>query len=326
MGGGTVWRGVSRVVSPAVRVGAASTSTSCSFCKKVGTSAQASKVHSARFRSCSCTSAQKSSASVSHQQGAAALWEPDEWEFAEEEERVDHLVFGSLPSKTEVEEATSELQNALRLGLMGQTSRAFSPAMMSQSGESPTKMGNEVIHVPNPNVLATQMALDWVEPPPIRTGQGILQGGRRDNVLNAFRQFQHNPEVQGMVKSLATDPAIWDAVLANEKIQEFKRKLLKDQAISSEGASGEVKIEEVEGTEDSVSNIFSRLQSFWQQKISAFMGVLSNIIDSLFKGADKKVFAEEDGDVIDRTVKSCTMLALVVICVVILKRLAVQAA
>ncbi|CAM6127907.1 unnamed protein product [Calypogeia fissa] len=351
MGGGAVWRGVTRVVSPAVRVAAASTSTSCRFCKKVGVgkSAQASKVHSAsaQFRSCSCTSAQKTSASVisPQQQGAAvALWDADEWEFAEEEERVDHLVFGSLPSKTEIEEASSELQNALRLGLVAQqpavgsddqtamagASRVFSPAMIGQNGESSAEAGNEVMKVSNPNVLATRMALDWVEPPPIGTGQGILQCGRRDNVLDAFRQFQHNPEVQSMVKSLATDPAIWEAVLSNEKIQEFKRKLQKDKAISSEGKesvlaadckTGVVKFEEVVETGESEPSFFTRWQSYWQEKISAFMDVLSHLIDSLFKGADRKLFAEEDGDIVDRTVKSCTMLALVVLCVVLLKRL-----
>lgn len=40
--------------------------------------------------------------------------------------------------------------------------------------------------------------------------------------------------LQGMVVSLATDKAIWDAVLSNEKIKEFRRNF---SAPNSEGTS-----------------------------------------------------------------------------------------
>jgi hypothetical protein len=49
--------------------------------------------------------------------------------------------------------------------------------------------------------------------------------GAQSAMLEAFHQFQHNPQVQSMVVSLATDKGVWDAVLANEKIQEFRRAL-----------------------------------------------------------------------------------------------------
>jgi hypothetical protein len=355
MGGGSVWKGVARVVTPAVRVvgTSASTSSSCSFCKTVSTaSSHAAKPQSARLRSCACNTGgsgnQMAAAASSISQQGPTLWDLDEWEFAEEEEKIDHLVFGSLPSRTEIEEASSELQNALRLGLVApaasDNSRALFTAPGGESGppvnssvmglEAEGKDGSQVSSVNSNKLLASQLAIDWVEPPPIRSSgqQGVLQpAGQRDNVVDAFRQFQHNPEVQNMVVSLAADPAVWDAVMANEKIQEFKRKLAKDKSIILQGDSesifadvkdGDVKIED----EESSPNIFTRLQSFWQKRWSVFVGVLSSIIDGLFNVGDKKLFSEEDGDFLDKTVKSCTMLALIVLSVVILKRLAVQAA
>lgn len=46
--------------------------------------------------------------------GPRQFWDGEDWEIAGDEER-DHYVFGSLPTVEEVEEASSDLQNALRL-------------------------------------------------------------------------------------------------------------------------------------------------------------------------------------------------------------------
>ncbi|KAG6548259.1 hypothetical protein Mapa_010310 [Marchantia paleacea] len=348
MGGGAVWRGVTRLattVTPAVRPASRSTS-SCSFCK-INAAAQAAKASSSKMHSCACTPETTPKAGYVSQ-GAKSMWDSDEWEFAEEEDKIDHLVFGPIPSRQEVEEASSELQNALRLGLeapsydniqaptswgtllpttAGQfegSQQSGSPSASRHSKCSETTEEKDTEEVSRP-LLASKLALDWVEPPPIRTGQNALQAGGRSAVQEAFHQFQHNSEVQNMVVSLASDPNVWDAVLQNEKIQEFKRKLQGEKAFFVDKADGVTEVES-DPVSESTPNFFERCQIFWRTQILQFMDVLNGLIMNLFKAADKKIFAEEDGDTLNRTVKSCTMLALVVLCVVILKRISVQAA
>lgn len=336
MGGGTVLRGVARLassVSPAVRAASSSAASSCSFCK-INAPTQTPTAQSVRLHSCVCPTEATSKAGNVNQQGIRSSWELDDWEFAEEEERVDHLVFGSIPSRTEVEEASSELQNALRLGLMAppdsgvQPSWSLSPETVIHHGDSKESIGavsTEENEVSTP-LPATEMALDWLEPPPIRSHQGIVQTGGRFNVAEAFYQFQHNPEVQGMVVSLATDQAVWDAVLANEKIQEFKRKLQGDKGFFADKDPLFTDSKDEDKTTEHLPNIFTRCRMFCQSKLEDVLDVIRSIINGVSKTADKKIFAEEDGDIFDRTVKSCTMIAFVVVVVVVLKRLVVQAA
>jgi hypothetical protein len=58
-------------------------------------------------------------------------------------------------------------------------------------------------------------------------------GAPSSAMLEAFYQFQHNPQIQGLVLSLATDKTVWEAVLANQKIQEFRHALLEVEGTSS---------------------------------------------------------------------------------------------
>ncbi|KAI4992217.1 hypothetical protein ZWY2020_046709 [Hordeum vulgare] len=43
------------------------------------------------------------------------------------------------------------------------------------------------------------------------------------NVLDAFRLLQRDPNVQKMVMSLSCDRTVWDVVMNNEAVREFRR-------------------------------------------------------------------------------------------------------
>lgn len=73
-------------------------------------------------------------------------------------------------------------------------------------------------------------------------------------------------------------------------------------------------------------NIFTRFYWSTKKAFKQFVATLQELMSSLFDANDKKVFAEaeKDSDFIERTIKSCTMLAVVVLSIVVFKRSAAQ--
>lgn len=110
MGGGTLWRSVARAVGAAAPTVAVTANTAfCSACTATPSPRSA--------EACNCKTqfagqAHPGLTAVSY--GPQQFWDTDDWEIAGDEER-DHYVFGSMPTVKEVEEASSDLQNALRL-------------------------------------------------------------------------------------------------------------------------------------------------------------------------------------------------------------------
>ncbi|KAL3696972.1 hypothetical protein R1sor_011048 [Riccia sorocarpa] len=359
MGGGAVWSRVARLastVSPAVRA-ASPSANSCSFCKLNSSLQAAAKQSSSSslkmHQSCACSPETTPRAvNAAGQKSPKSVWDSDDWEFAdEEEERIDRLVFGPLPTQQEVEEASTDLQNALRLGLLAPacddlqapTWGTLLPTATAAQAESPDHSGSsKCSHHSKPSAASDvteereieeisrsappSHELDWMEPPTIRNSRNALRAPGRSAVQEAFYQFESNPEVQGMVVSLATDPNIWRAVMTNKEIQEFRRKLQG----GDKGLLGEKAVIVTEESRDSKgegsSSFLERCRIFCQNQMAHFMVLLNGLIDSFFKAGDKENSREESGEFVDRTVKSVTMLALLVLFIVILKRLPVQAA
>ena len=113
MGGGTLWRSVARAVGAAAPTVAATNAVYCSAC--VATPAPTSM----RVASCTCRAhgvqqPQQAQGASSVSFGPKQFWDLHDWEFEGDEER-DHYVFGAPPTLKEVEEASLDLQNALRL-------------------------------------------------------------------------------------------------------------------------------------------------------------------------------------------------------------------
>lgn len=354
MGGGTLWRSVARAVGAAAAPTAAVTAATTVQCA----SCSAAAPPSARPCNCKATTHPGLTA-VSY--GPRQFWDLDDWEIAGDEER-DHYVFGSLPTLTEVEEASSDLQNALRLGF-------FTPPVLKPEAESSSVRSSSPASSPHgptiveltevsavttvgdledevtSNLTAPTSPVAWIEPPPydvaisprdvaptpssefeeeppsqqVATTSPKAPEAPSSAMLEAFHQFQHNPQVQGMVVSLATDKGVWDAVLANEKIKEFRRNFT---APSSEDSLGGAMDQKVKGYRKN-TNVFSRL--FWKSK-KAFADFISNFQDfvtSLFETAEKKGPGNSNNEktnFFERSVKACMMLAVLVLAIVVFKR------
>jgi len=116
MGGGPMWRTAVRVVGSSSPSSAA-VAPNAVLCRTGATTAAIKSPASASI-SCTCNPAEvhrHHSAKQQPSSGSRQYWELEDWEFATGGEEKDHLVFGTLPSRSEVEEATFELQDALRL-------------------------------------------------------------------------------------------------------------------------------------------------------------------------------------------------------------------
>jgi len=276
--------------------------------------------------------------------GPQQFWDLDDWEIAGDEER-DHYVFGSLPTVKEVEEASSDLQNALRLGFLtpaAPTSETF-PKPESSSSRSPRSPRSprgpsffDVTEVTEVSTVTTvgdteeEVSSDpsapqvepeaWIEPPPYEMVTSPKEPEAPSSaMLEAFHQFQHDPQVQGMVVSLATDKGVWDAVLANEKIKEFRRNF--SAPTSEDSLNGAMDLKGKGSRKN--NNVFSRL--FWKSKkaFANFMTSFQDFVTALFESAEKKGpanSANEKTNFFERSVKACMMLAILVLAVVVFKR------
>lgn len=251
-------------------------------------------------------------------------WEADDWVFAgDEAESLDYLVFGTVPSKKDVEEATSDLQQALQIGLlMGRsTTGPLEPESREAMDASMAKGDREevVYHVTHPIAEG-----DWKEPAPFDVasssrGKEIIGAGGYGAMLDAFHQFQHNPQVQKMVVSLATDKSVWEAVLANEQIKEFRQKLRESTGLIENGS--ELTVDEVSTALNEDTNLFSHV--FWHTKkaFTQFMATLQELIRGIFDVTEEKLKISDDDDAFfERTVRSTMMLSVLVMSLVVFKR------
>ncbi|CAN6273754.1 unnamed protein product [Urochloa humidicola] len=121
------------------------------------------------------------------------------------------VVFWSPPTIDEVNGAVTSIQEVFE-NPFGADSDATDrqAALLSTSGHS---SGN------------SSGSDDWIEPAAYVLNSTALLSREHRNVLDAFRLLQKDPTVQKMVMSLSCDKAVWNAVMNNEAVQDFRRSL-----------------------------------------------------------------------------------------------------
>uniref|UniRef100_A0ACD5YSS9 Uncharacterized protein n=1 Tax=Avena sativa TaxID=4498 RepID=A0ACD5YSS9_AVESA len=120
------------------------------------------------------------------------------------------VVFWSPPTGDEVRAAFSSIQEVFENSFgvdSDETEKQI--ALLSTSGysSSSNSSGSD----------------DWVEPAAYVLNSTALLTREHRTVLDAFRLLQRDPNVQKMVMSLSSDRTVWDAVMNNEAVQEFRR-------------------------------------------------------------------------------------------------------
>ncbi|CAH8353981.1 unnamed protein product [Eruca vesicaria subsp. sativa] len=123
--------------------------------------------------------------------------------------------------------------------------------------------------------------VDWIEPPFELCNTSLLQPYMVDRFYDAFHMFQTDPSVQRMVMSLASDRAVWDAVMNNEVVRE----LITDAERSEE--------------ETGISmNFIRRLLQRSAIKIMDAMEGVTKYVTDLFIGDDETVVPGDDETVV----------------------------
>ncbi|KAH7439918.1 hypothetical protein KP509_04G081900 [Ceratopteris richardii] len=130
----------------------------------------------------------------------------------------------------------------------------------------------------------------------------------------AFQLLQRNPKVQDAVKSLACDPAVWRAVMNNEKVLE-----LAQEAQSTE-ASGDEHIVREKDIEMFASKFYGfvtrRTTGYYEYIKESLFSILQNMFGFIGKPEGMK----GNNSSKDKTVTSCMMLAVAVVIVVVVGR------
>ncbi|XP_047077205.1 uncharacterized protein LOC124687468 [Lolium rigidum] len=220
-------------------------------------------------------------------EGPAASGEPD----VDDDYRV---VFWSPPTGDEVRAAFSSIQEVFENSFgvdPDETEKQI--ALLSTSGysSSSNSSGSD----------------DWVEPAAYVLNSTALLTREHRTVLDAFRLLQRDPNVQKMVMSLSSDRTVWDAVMNNEAVQEFRRSFQDGKENNRKGCCSSV----------GPAGVLKWILGNTQAKIVEFFDNIVKIVSMLFHPQSE----EDKPDLYSDAVKVSFMLSVFVFIVVAIARI-----
>ncbi|KAG0458949.1 hypothetical protein HPP92_022077 [Vanilla planifolia] len=299
MGGGGVLRALGRAVGSGVE--GSKDSASPGPGTKSGTSALMVMVPSSGASGSNAVVAGGSRSSM------LCFCDAEEWETVDVEEEgveveeemgvsegFERFVFGPVPSVDEAKEAVSTVQQIF-------VPVIFPEVIEGSSIEQEDVKDKAVVSTNTlPRTLSTGSQSDWVEPAMHLYSSKTYKSQEREKVLDAFRLLQINPSIQKIVVSLSSDRAVWDAVMKNEVVQEFRKSI--SEAENKEGPD--------EGPEAS-----STILRWFLDAKARIMEVLDKIAKLLSQCTGKEHFC-----VVDDVLRSSFMLSVAVFIIIVMKR------
>lgn len=235
--------------------------------------------------------------------------EEDDWErIQEEEEEVDdgigvsgfspRHVFGTVPSREEVETALSTLQQYTKTieNRFGSTTMKDGADQMMNA----TDFAHGVLH-------PTNSQLNWAEPASHLYNPQSAQSQAYDHMFNAFHLLQINPSIQRMVASLSSDKAVWDAVMNNEAVKELKESFY---------TAGSNQLESSKEESEAVTQFLRWILDNTKAKIAEIIDKIAKLMNDLFHPSEKVRVT----DIFMDTLRSSLMLSVMVLLVVVVTR------
>uniref|UniRef100_A0A0D9W7X5 Uncharacterized protein n=1 Tax=Leersia perrieri TaxID=77586 RepID=A0A0D9W7X5_9ORYZ len=143
---------------------------------------------------------------------------------------------------------------------------------------------------------------ECIEPAVLVLNSTALLPREHRNVLDAFHLLQVDPSVQKMVMALSTDKSVWDAVMKNEVVQEFRRSFQ------------DAKEADFNGKSSASSGVMQWVMENTQAKIKELLENILKLVNMLFQDESK------DYDMYDDTVRMSFMLTVFVFIVVTMAR------
>lgn len=253
----------------------------------------------------------------------------DEYDFCQEDTPVivaDHLTpFGGVPSQEEADAAARELKATFV--------QTESPMITSPRSPGPSINDAPCAEVGSVSMTtATQRSFDVQELTTTTSNQlvsssaehshalSLLAPGGSHVVARCIDLMQTDPDVQAAVVSLAKDPAIWDAFVKNEKVQELMR--ARPMTVShNRGYEG---YEEISSssipTQSQRVNPFLVAFNCIRNVVWEMMDTMVDLVNGVFGFVDRKIFGDKDSDPTDLPVKACMVLTILVLALVVFKR------
>ncbi|XP_051218538.1 uncharacterized protein [Lolium perenne] len=144
---------------------------------------------------------------------------------------------------------------------------------------------------------------DCMEPAALALNSTALVTRDHQNVLDAFQLLQEDSSVQKMVMALSTDKAVWDAVMNNDVVQEFKKSFQDAKETDNKGCS------------TTPPGMMKWVLENTQAKIKEFLEKILQLVHTLFQAGSK------DYDLSDDLVRMSFMLSVFVFIVVTIARI-----
>nr|BAK00842.1 predicted protein [Hordeum vulgare subsp. vulgare] len=202
------------------------------------------------------------------------------------------VVFWSPPTGDEVRAAFSSIQEVFEGSYYDvdsdETQKQIALLSNSEDSSSSNSSGSD----------------DWVEPAAYVLNSTALLTREHRNVLDAFRLLQRDPNVQKMVMSLSCDRTVWDAVMNNEAVQEFRRSFQDGKEVNRKG------------NPCGPAAVLKWILADTQAKITEFFDNISKIVSMLFHPQSE----EDKPDLYNDAVKVSFMLSVFVFIVVAVAR------
>jgi hypothetical protein len=231
---------------------------------------------------------------------------------------------GGVPSQEEADEATRELRATF---VQKDEIRVSSPRSIGPTiDDGPFAAVESVSMQPaasdrpyDVQELTTTTGHQSVSTPAEHSALGFVSQGGNQVVARCVDLLQRDPDVQAAVVSLARDPAIWDAFVKNEKVQELMRS--RNMNVSHSGDAVHTATPAATSTsQQKRSNPFLIALNCMRNAVWETMDTMVDLVNNVFGFVDRQIFGEKDSDPIDVPFKACMVLTVLVLALVVLKR------
>ncbi|EMS53732.1 hypothetical protein TRIUR3_24555 [Triticum urartu] len=143
-------------------------------------------------------------------------------------------VQGVFENPSGVDSDALELQ-ALALPIAGLSSSGMFVNYFAADSDASEK---QTVQIANLGSSPSNIGLDeCTGPGTLALNSTALMTREHQNVLDAFQLLKEDASVQKMVMALSTDKAVWDAVMNNEVVQEFKKSFQDAKETDNKGSS-----------------------------------------------------------------------------------------
>ncbi|XP_024527247.1 uncharacterized protein LOC112345184 [Selaginella moellendorffii] len=128
--------------------------------------------------------------------------------------------------------------------------------------------------------------------------------------------FQRNSDVQAAVMSLSRDPALWNAFVRNERVQELLRGN-RERFLAFAGAGRSL---EFLHHHEQQTNPFLVAFHWLRKTLYDLLDSLVDVVHEVFAFADRKLFGGRESEPLDRSLKACMVLTILLFSLVLLNR------